>query len=49
MQHAVALAYGIDEPSQEELGALAEGWEPYRTWVTFLLRVLLEDKHPVFP
>jgi DNA-3-methyladenine glycosylase II len=43
-QHAVARAYGMDEPSQEEVDALAEAWKPYRTWVTFLLRLALEDQ-----
>jgi DNA-3-methyladenine glycosylase II len=46
MQRAVAVAYGGSEPSQERLDALAEGWKPYRSWVTFLLRVALEDQHP---
>jgi DNA-3-methyladenine glycosylase II len=47
MQRAVALAYGSAQPSQEQLDALAEGWKPYRTWVTFLLRVALEDQDPL--
>lgn len=42
MQQAVALAYGTGEPSSQQLDALAEKWKPYRTWVTFLLRVHLE-------
>jgi DNA-3-methyladenine glycosylase II len=44
MNRAVALAYGTGEPSPQELDALAEGWRPYRTWVTFLMRVSLEDQ-----
>jgi DNA-3-methyladenine glycosylase II len=42
LQHAVALAYGTGEPSSQQLDALSEKWKPYRTWVTFLLRVHLE-------
>ena len=42
---AVALAYGLDEPpSAEELQQMAERWRPYRTWVTLLLRVMLEGE-----
>lgn len=25
-------------------GAISENWRPYRTWVTLLLRTLLEDE-----
>jgi DNA-3-methyladenine glycosylase II len=33
--------YGIDhEPSVAELAELAEGWRPFRTWVTVMLRAL---------
>ncbi len=39
---AVALAYGLDAvPDAAELAALSEGWAPYRTWVTLLLRANL--------
>jgi DNA-3-methyladenine glycosylase II len=44
MRRAVALAYGGAEPSSEKLEALAENWKPYRTWVTFLLRMALESE-----
>jgi DNA-3-methyladenine glycosylase II len=40
---AVALAYGIEAPSQERLAAIAESWRPFRSWIAFLLRVSLED------
>ena len=40
---AVALAYGIDPPTAEELEELAEAWRPFRSWVAFLLRVSLGD------
>jgi DNA-3-methyladenine glycosylase II len=41
---AVAHAYGLDAPaSPEQIAAISEGWAPYRTWVTLLLRVQLED------
>jgi DNA-3-methyladenine glycosylase II len=33
--------YGFDhEPSDAELAVLAEGWRPFRTWVTVMLRAL---------
>jgi DNA-3-methyladenine glycosylase II len=33
--------YGIDhDPSDAELAALAEGWRPFRTWVTVMVRAL---------
>ncbi len=45
LPRAVALAYGLKgDPSPEELRAIADGWRPYRTWVTFLLRHMLEDE-----
>ena len=45
LRRAVALAYNLkSEPSNEELHAISEGWRPYRTWVTFLLRHMLEDE-----
>ena len=45
LARAVAMAYGLKEPpSAEELTELAERWHPYRTWVAFLLRTMLEDE-----
>ena len=42
---AVALAYGLDAaPSGQELERLAANWRPYRSWVSFLLRVFLEEE-----
>jgi DNA-3-methyladenine glycosylase II len=40
---AVALAYGIEAPTQERLEAIAEPWRPFRSWIAFLLRVSLAD------
>ncbi len=41
---AFATAYGLPAiPAPEEMGRIAEGWRPYRMWVTFLLRVMRED------
>ena len=38
-----ALAYDLEEPPDRDwLVDRAEAWRPYRTWVAFLLRVLLE-------
>ena len=40
---AVALAYGLPGPATpEQVVAISEGWRPYRTWVTVLLRTQLE-------
>jgi len=45
LARAVALAYGLDQPpTPEALRELAEGWHPYRTWVTLLLRAALEEQ-----
>jgi DNA-3-methyladenine glycosylase II len=45
LARAVALAYGLPQPpSGEQLLRLSENWEPYRTWVTVLLRAQLEDE-----
>jgi DNA-3-methyladenine glycosylase II len=45
LPRAVALAYGLPEPpSAEELQRLSQSWQPYRTWVTLLLRAQLEDE-----
>lgn len=45
LPRAVERAYALSAPpSMAELGAIGENWRPYRTWVTFLLRVMLEDE-----
>ena len=45
LPRAVALAYHLkSKPSSQELRAISESWRPYRTWVTFLLRHMLEDE-----
>lgn len=45
LARAVARAYGLPEPpSVSTLLKLSDGWRPYRTWVTFLLRVQLEEE-----
>jgi DNA-3-methyladenine glycosylase II len=42
---AVALAYGLPGPPPAgELQRISENWQPYRTWVTLLLRAQLEDE-----
>ena len=41
---AVQHAYRLPEPpTPEELARLSAGWAPYRTWVTLLLRVALDE------
>ena len=38
---AIGAAYGMDhEPSEDEVLRIAEGWRPFRTWVTVMLRTL---------
>ncbi len=45
LARAVALAYALpSEPTAAELLELAEVWRPFRTWVAFLLRTMLEDE-----
>jgi DNA-3-methyladenine glycosylase II len=42
---AVALAYELPEPPDPAaLNARGQVWRPYRTWVTLLLRILLEEE-----
>jgi DNA-3-methyladenine glycosylase II len=41
---AVALAYGIAEPSPARLTEITDAWRPFRTWVTLLVRTYLEDE-----
>lgn len=42
---AVALAYGLkSEPTEEEMQTITENWRPFRTWITFLMRHMLEDE-----
>jgi DNA-3-methyladenine glycosylase II len=44
LARAVAMAYGLPGPaSPEQLREISDGWKPYRTWVTVLMRVALED------
>ena len=40
---AVAMAYDQPVPSAAELARISEGWRPFRTWVTLLLRTSLEE------
>src|SRR5215212_4656145 len=45
LRRAVAVAYCLDAPpTAEELERLAQGWRPYRTWVSLHLRAMLEDQ-----
>ena len=40
---AVRLAYGLaSDPNPEQLAEIAEGWAPFRTWVSVLLRSNLD-------
>jgi DNA-3-methyladenine glycosylase II len=45
LARAVALAYGLPGPATaEQIRAISANWRPYRTWVTLLLRIQLEDE-----
>jgi 3-methyladenine DNA glycosylase/8-oxoguanine DNA glycosylase len=45
LARATALAYGLEAtPTQAQLQRLAARWMPYRSWVSFLLRVFLEEE-----
>ena len=45
LARAAALAYGLDgTPSQDHLEQMGTRWAPYRSWVSFLLRVFLEEE-----
>jgi 3-methyladenine DNA glycosylase/8-oxoguanine DNA glycosylase len=35
---SMAQLYGLSDPSFAELAAVAEGWAPYRSWVSVLIR-----------
>ncbi len=39
----MAHAYSLDQPTVDQLTAIADGWRPYRTWVGLLLRTRRED------
>lgn len=50
LRRAVAIAYSLPaEPGAEELVEIADGWRPYRTWVSVLLRTMLEDDKGTLP
>jgi DNA-3-methyladenine glycosylase II len=45
LARAMAIAYDLKEPpGAKEIEEISEVWKPYRTWVAFLLRIMLEDK-----
>lgn len=45
LHRAMAAAYRLgDDPNLEALRAVADGWRPYRTWVSVLIRTWLEDQ-----
>jgi len=39
----MTAAYWLNEPTLENLSAIAEGWAPYRTWAGLLMRTRRED------
>jgi DNA-3-methyladenine glycosylase II len=45
LARAVALAYGLPGPATPgQLEEISENWRPYRTWVTLLMRIQLEEE-----
>jgi DNA-3-methyladenine glycosylase II len=45
LARAVSLAYDLPGPATpDQVRKISESWRPYRTWVTLLLRVQLEDE-----
>lgn len=45
LARAIQRAYRLDHtPEPAEIQSIAAGWQPYRTWVTLLLRRALEDE-----
>ena len=42
---AMRLAYDRDHFDDDEVVAITSGWAPYRTWVSLLMRVNLEDSN----
>jgi DNA-3-methyladenine glycosylase II len=46
---AMKLAYDRDRFDDDEVVAITSDWMPYRTWVSLLLRVNLEDSTHEFP
>lgn len=43
LARAMAQRYGLHDPDAARLGAIADGWRPYRTWAAVLLRAALEE------
>ncbi len=43
LHEEMAHAYSLDQPTIDQLTALADGWRPHRTWVGLLLRTRRED------
>lgn len=45
LARAAALAYGLEgTPGANQLAEIAEGWRPYRSWVSLYLRAMLEEE-----
>jgi 3-methyladenine DNA glycosylase/8-oxoguanine DNA glycosylase len=41
----MAIAYDMKaSPSAADIAEISEVWEPYRTWVALLLRIMLEEE-----
>jgi DNA-3-methyladenine glycosylase II len=48
LARAVAIAYDMKTPPSAadiaDIAEISDAWKPYRTWVTLLLRTMLEDE-----
>jgi DNA-3-methyladenine glycosylase II len=45
LARAMAIAYDMKAPpSASDIAEISEVWKPYRTWVSLLLRTMLEDE-----
>jgi DNA-3-methyladenine glycosylase II len=43
LRRIVGGLYGVDPDDDEALAAVAEGWRPFRTWVSVLLRAVAQE------
>jgi DNA-3-methyladenine glycosylase II len=44
LHEEMAHAYELSEPTAADLARVADGWRPYRTWVSLLLRHRREEE-----
>lgn len=44
LHQEMAERYELDDPTPADLGAVADRWRPYRTWIAVLLRAARERR-----